>query len=71
MKDNTVTVETKEGYITFLTLAQAARELGVVRMTLFRWYKKGQLFTIPFGGRRWVPFSEVERLQRERKDDNK
>jgi len=50
----------------FLPVTEAARKLGIDRVTLFRWIKKGYLAakTLP-SGRHRIPVDEVERLLHE------
>jgi len=47
-----------------LSLSDAAKELHVTRMTLYRWIKKGKVETVTFGGYRAIHKSEVERLRK-------
>ena len=46
----------------FLTIAAAARVLGVARSTAMRWADSGHLPTRPIDGRRWVARSDMDRL---------
>jgi len=48
-----------------LSISDAAKALGVTRMTLYRWIDKGKIQSLMFGGYRAIPRSEVERLNNE------
>jgi excisionase family DNA binding protein len=48
-----------------VTFPELADSYGVSRDTIKRLAKSGQLRTIYIGGRRIVPMSEVERIERE------
>ena len=47
----------------FVTVPEAARQLGKPKMTLYRWIEANKLITVTFGGILFVPKSEVERLK--------
>lgn len=47
----------------FLTVPQAAKQLGKPKMTLYRWVKNGKVIAVRFGGILFVPMSEIERLK--------
>lgn len=49
-----------------LSISEAVRELGITRITLYRWMEKGKIASVMFGGYRAIPRSEVERLKAER-----
>jgi len=49
-----------------LSISEAAKELGVTRVTLYRWIDKGKIQSLLFGGYRAIPKTEVERLKGER-----
>ena len=46
-----------------LSLADAAKALGVTRITLYRWMDKGKIASVMFGGYRAIPKAEIERLK--------
>jgi len=46
-----------------LSIAQAARELKVARLTIYRWIKVSKIVSVRFGGFLFIPQSEVERLR--------
>ena len=43
--------------------AVAAREIGLSRRLMRRAIDDGDIYTVKFAGRRWVPYAEVERLK--------
>ncbi len=45
-----------------VTIAAAARRLGVSRSTATRWADAGDLATVLIDGRRWVTSAELDRL---------
>ena len=47
----------------FVTVPEAAKQLGKPKMTLYRWIGADKLIAITFGGILFVPASEVERLK--------
>lgn len=47
----------------FFTVPEAAGLLGRPKMTLYRWINDGKLITITFGGIKFVPASEIERMK--------
>jgi len=47
----------------FVTVPEAAKELGRPKVTLYRWIEANKLIAITFGGILFVPKSEVERLK--------
>ena len=49
-----------------LSISEAAQQLGITRMTLYRWIDKGKIQSLMFGGYRAIPVVEVERLNAER-----
>ncbi len=49
-----------------LSISEAAKQLGITRMTLYRWIDKGKIQSLMFGGYRAIPVVEVERLNAER-----
>lgn len=50
----------------FVTVPQAAKQLGKPKMTLYRWIEANKLIAITFGGILFVPVSEIERLRNEK-----
>jgi excisionase family DNA binding protein len=46
-----------------LSISEAAKQLGITRMTLYRWIDKGKIQSLMFGGYRAIPVEEVERLK--------
>ena len=52
----------------FLLLHEAQRELGVSRMTLWRWERQGKLTTYRIGREVLIEKAEVERVKRERRE---
>jgi len=46
-----------------LSVAQAARELGRPRSTIYRWADAGKIIGIKLGGTLFIPTSEVKRLK--------
>ena len=49
-----------------LSMSDAAKALGVTRITLYRWIDSGKIETVSFGGYRAVHIKEIERLKGER-----
>lgn len=47
----------------FVTVPEAAKQLGKPKMTLYRWIGANKLIAITFGGILFVPNSEIERLK--------
>jgi len=50
----------------FVTVPEAAKQLGRPKMTLYRWIEANRLIAVTFGGILFIPKSEVERLNKER-----
>jgi excisionase family DNA binding protein len=48
----------------YLTTREFARVLGVSRVTVIKWIKKGRITAYSVHGRWRIPYSEVERLLR-------
>ncbi|MBA7655509.1 hypothetical protein ES703_63413 [subsurface metagenome] len=46
-----------------ISVAQAARELGRPRITIYRWIEAGKIHGLKLGGILFIPKTEVERLQ--------
>lgn len=55
----------------FITVPEAARELGKPKVTLYRWIASNKLIAVTFGGKLFVPKSEVERLKNSKKEARK
>ncbi len=55
-----ITVSTSE----LLSVAQAARELGRARITIYKWIERDKIVGVWLGGRLFIPKSEVDRLKR-------
>jgi len=53
-----------------LTVDDAAKALGITRITLYRWMDKGKIATAKFGTYRIIPISEIERLKKEREKND-
>jgi len=49
----------------FITVPEAAKQLGKPKVTLYRWIEANKLIAVTFGGILFVPRSEVERLKKE------
>jgi excisionase family DNA binding protein len=47
----------------FITVPEAAKQLGKPKMTLYRWIGSNKLIAVTFGGILFIPKSEVERLK--------
>ena len=45
-----------------LSYKDAARELGITTMTLWRWVRDGKIIAIRLGRYKFIPLSEIERL---------
>jgi len=46
----------------FITVPEAAKELGKPKVTLYRWISSNKLIAVTFGGILFIPRSEVERI---------
>lgn len=46
-----------------LSYKDAAQELGITTMTLWRWVKKAKIIAIQLGRYKFIPKSEVDRLK--------
>lgn len=57
--DNKFSVTTSD----LFSIAQAAKELSVARLTIYRWIKASKIISVRFGGFLFIPKSEVERLK--------
>jgi len=49
-----------------VTVAQAARELGCARLTIYRWIRAGKIVSIEVAGSPYILKTEVARLQEKR-----
>lgn len=47
----------------FVTVPEAAKQLGKPKMTLYRWIEANRLIAVTFGGILFVPISEIKRLK--------
>lgn len=47
----------------FITVPEAAKQLGKPKVTLYRWLAANKLIAVTFGGILFIPTSEVERLK--------
>ena len=47
----------------FITVRQAAKQIGVHFTTIYRWVDAGTILSINFGGILFIPTSEVVRLK--------
>ena len=52
----------------FVTVPEAAKQLGRPKMTLYRWIEANKLIAVTFGGILFIPRSEVELLNKEVKE---
>ncbi|GAI14703.1 unnamed protein product [marine sediment metagenome] len=50
----------------FVTVPEAAKQLGKPKMTLYRWIQANKLIAVTFGGILFIPISEVARLKNEK-----
>jgi len=50
----------------FMTVRQAAKQIGVHFTTVYRWIDAGTILSINFGGILFIPKSEIERLKNEK-----
>lgn len=55
----------------FLTVPQAAKQIGVHFVTIYRWIDAGTIVSVNFGGILFIPVSEVFRLRKEDQADKK
>jgi excisionase family DNA binding protein len=47
----------------FVTVPEAAKQIGKPKMTLYRWIDSEKIIAVTFGGIKFIPKSEVERLK--------
>ena len=47
-----------------LGFKEAATELNITTMTLWRWVRDGKIIAVKFGRYRLIPASEVERIKK-------
>ena len=59
-----VTKELQPGDV--MSVRDAAREIGVHYVTVYRWVRERKIVYITFGGSIFIPTLEIERLTRER-----
>ena len=57
-----ITVQTDD----LLTIPQAAKQIGISRITAWQWVKDGKLPAIILGGRSFVPKQTAEAMKRKR-----
>lgn len=57
-------VVTQKPVTDFMTVRQAAKQLGVHFTTVYRWIDAGTILNINFGGILFIPKSEVERINK-------
>lgn len=50
-----------------VSINQAAEQIGVDRVTIYRWIAKGDIISVRFGDVQYIPKSEIVRLVNERK----
>lgn len=46
-----------------LTYKEAAKELDITTMTLWRWIRDGKILAVKLGRYKFIPKSEIERLR--------
>ncbi|MBA7696715.1 hypothetical protein ES703_105366 [subsurface metagenome] len=61
-----VTAKPQRGDV--LTVAAAAEGIGIHHATLYRWAQAGKVAYVIFGGMFFIPYTEVERLKKERNE---
>ena len=61
-----VTLEVRVRTEDLSSVANAAKELGRPRVTIYRWIEAGKIVGIKLGGILFIPKSEVERLKNEK-----
>ena len=69
-----VTIMTRELRVItddFVTVPEAAKQLGKPKVTLYRWIEANKLIAITFGGILFVPKSEIQRLKNEKAAESK
>jgi excisionase family DNA binding protein len=59
-------VEIKLTTSDLVTVTQAAKSLGCVTMTIYRWVKSGKITGVDVAGFLFIPKTEVKRLQKVR-----
>ena len=59
-KSKQITVTTDD----VLTIGDAAKELGIARMTLYRWINSGKALALILGGVTFLPRNELVRLKK-------
>lgn len=53
-----ITIDSKD----FITIPEMAKKMKRPKMTLYRWVKSGKLIAVEFGGIKFVPVTELKRL---------
>lgn len=46
-----------------VSVAEAAKQLGLARYTIYRWVDAGKILAVRLGGILFIPKSEVQRLK--------
>jgi len=54
---------TRKAATDFITVRQAAKQIGVHFTTVYRWVDAGTILSINFGGILFIPTSEVRRIK--------
>ena len=49
-----------------VTIAQAAKDLGCARLTIYRWIRAGKIVSVEVAGSPYILKTEVARLKQER-----
>ena len=58
----TIGMESKK-LVNAVPVSEAARRLGIHRVTIYRWKNKGKILVILYEGVLYIPLSEIERLK--------
>jgi len=58
MAQRNITISVQDAF----SYKDAARELGVTTMTLWRWVRDGKIAAVQLGRYKFIPKSEVERV---------
>jgi excisionase family DNA binding protein len=62
MEQREITISVKDA----LSYKDAARELGITTMTLWRWVRDNKIIAVKLGRYKFIPVSEIERIKRNR-----